>query len=705
MKDTFLSARLVNEDVIRLIIFSSVPYEKFDTVLVKDRHQDLKLTSVKMNSMAGIMIIDYHLPEPLELGHSFALAISSFGIVPLDVNEATTFPGFDEKYTYQGDDLGAAYSKEKTAFALWAPLASSVMLKFRHPDEKRWHYRNMERTEQGVYRLALEGDFEGIEYRYLVTNSETTAESTDPYAKASTPNSESSVVLNFAALKKDFKRESLPILNSYTDAIIYEGSVRDLTIDKHTDIQKKGTFAGLFEKNRHTFGGNPAGFDYILSLGITHLQLLPIYDFKTVDELHPEKSYNWGYDPVQYFVPEGSYASDVLDPKSRIEDLQNLVVAYHEAGIRIVQDVVYNHVYEYLSSPFEKVVPNYFFRRKSNGRMANTSYCGDDVASERPMVRKLIIDACKWWITFYGIDGFRFDLMGILDVETLKEIEAFAKKQDPSFMLYGEGWNMGGEVQTPLGHMDNAKLLPGFAFFNDRFREGVKRFVSMDYSAMDLFKYALISSSMEFGGNKALFLNANQSLNYVECHDNATFFDYVSSSRPSLPLEEKLDLCKMGMAITLLSYGIPFIHAGQEIAQSKFGKDNTYNLPDVYNRFSYRLLDERKEMADYFRSLVAFRKARRFLHDYDVRLLGPMVELSDENGVVIEKIADGNEMAPYKELIFFFNPSDAALSHEFKVDHEIILGTSGVAEGANLSVSSLLLPKHSVMGVCLKAQK
>jgi pullulanase len=705
MKDTFLSARLVSEDVIRLIIFSSVPYEKFDTLLVKDRHQDLKLLPAKMNSMAGIMIIDYHLPSPLELGHSYALAIPSFGIVPLDVNEATSFPGFDEKFTYKGEDLGATYSKEATSFALWAPLASSVMLKYRQSEEKRWHYRAMERTEQGVYRLTLDGEREGTEYRYLVTNSETTAESTDPYAKASTPNSESSVVLDFASLKKDFKRDSLPILNSYTDAIIYEGSVRDLTIDKHSDIQKKGTFAGLFEKNRHTTGGHPAGFDYLVSLGITHLQLLPIYDFKTVDELHPEKNYNWGYDPVQYFVPEGSYASDVADPKSRIEDLQNLVIAYHQAGIRIVQDVVFNHVYEYLSSPFEKVVPNYYFRRKRNGRMANTSYCGDDVASERPMVRKLIVDACKWWISFYGIDGFRFDLMGILDVETLKEIEAYAKKVNPSFMLYGEGWNMGGEVSVPLGHMDNAKLLPGFAFFNDRFREGVKRYVSGDYSAMDLFKYALISSSMEYGGNKPLFLDANQTINYVECHDNATFFDYVSSSRPALPLEDKLELCKMALAVTLLSYGIPFIHAGEEIAQSKFGKDNTYNLPDVYNRFSYRLLDERYAMADYFRSLVAFRKARRFLHDYDERVFGPMVELSDENGVVVERISDGNEMAPYKEITFFYNPSDQNLPHELKTDQEILLGTSGVVEGANLAVSSLLLPKHSVMGVCLKTKK
>lgn len=703
MKNTFVNARLVENDLIRLVIFSSVPYEKFDVTLVEDRKIDTKLLASKMNSTAYTLIADYRLKGELELGHSYALAIPSFGIVPLDVNEATSFPDFDEKYAYDGDDLGAISTEKSTAFALWAPLASSVLLKIHKPNEKRWHYREMKRSERGVFRLELNGDYQGALYHYLVTNSEITADSIDPYAKASTPNGEDSVVVDPSRLEKvDFHQEALPILNGYTDMIIYEANVRDLTIDRHTDIAQKGTYRGLIERGRKTAGGNPAGYDYLKSLGVSHLQLQPIYDFKTVDELNPSASYNWGYDPAQYFVPEGSYSADIHDNFSRLNEVRELVSAFHEAGIRIVMDVVYNHVYEYLSSSFEKIVPNYYFRRKGNGRMANTSYCGDDVASERPMVRKLIVDASKWWIDFYHVDGFRFDLMGILDVNTLKEIAAYALMKNPSFALYGEGWNMGGEVTLPLGNMENAKLLPHFAFFNDKFREGTKRYLARDESAQDLFKYSLLSSSLEYGAEKPRFLSAEQSINYVECHDNATFFDYISSARGNLPLEDRLELSKLAEALVMFSFGIPFFHAGQEIGQSKFGKENSYNLPDVYNKFSYRLLDERKGMYDYFRSLIAFRHKKGFLHVYDPRVIAPMVDLSDEGNLLIVKITDPNEVAPYQEVDFLINPSDNALSHAFKEDRLVLLDTSTITEGFHLALENVLVPKHSLLVVALE---
>ncbi|MCH3910156.1 MAG: type I pullulanase [Bacilli bacterium] len=699
MKDTFLSARLVNEDLIRLVIFSSVPYEKFDAFLIKDRTSESKLSLLKMSSMASVLIADYHLSSPLELGHSYMVAIRDFGRIALDVNEATSFPDFDSKYAYDGDDLGANCTKTRTSFALWAPLASAVLLKFKLPNEGRWHLRNLERTEKGVWRLSLNGDFDGMLYTYLVTNSEITVSTTDPYAKASTPNSKESVVIDFSKLKKRFHKEALPVLSSYSDAIIYEANVRDLSIDKHTDILKKGTYAGLIEPNRKTNDGNPAGFDYVCSLGITHLQLQPIYDFKTVDELNPFSSYNWGYDPVQYFCPEGSFSSDVADPKNRLIEVQEMVDAFNKAGIRIIQDVVYNHVYEYLFSPFEKVVPNYYFRHKANGRMADTSYCGDDVASERKMVHKLIVDACKWWIDFYGIDGFRFDLMGIIDVETLKEIEDYGKKKDPSFMVYGEGWNMGSECHIPLGNMSNYKLLPGYAFFNDKFRENAKRYLSGDLSVSDGLRFAFLGSSMEYAGNHPLFLNTNQSINYVECHDNATFYDYLSSIRGDLDEKERLALSKVALALCLFSFGVPFVHMGQEIAQSKWGKDNTYNLPDVYNRFSYRLLDERKEMYDYFRSLVSFRKKHRFLHLYDPRAIAPMVDLNEIEGAFHVHFSDHNETAPYKEVDFYFNVTDEELTINFPSPRAVVIDTSGALEKPSEPKNELVVPKHSFFGV------
>lgn len=698
MKDTFVVARLVQADLIRLVIFSALPYEKFDTHLITDRLKDEKILPSRIASNPGVMILDYHLKEQLPLGHSYCLSIASYGLIPVDVSEATTFPSFDEKYDYNGDDLGANCTDKGCEFVVWAPLASSVILKVHKAGEKRWHYRIMEREEKGIFRLALSGDYHGAYYHFLVTNSEVTVDATDPYAKASSPNGEDSVAVNFSRLPQvAFHEEALPVLNSYTDAIIYEGSVRDLTIDRHSDIVHKGTFTGLVEKGRKTMGGNPAGIDYIKSLGITHLQLLPIYDFKTVDELHPELSYNWGYDPAQYFCPEGSYSVDVSDPFSRLNEARMMVSAFHNEGIRIVMDVVFNHVYEYLFSSFEKIVPNYYFRRKANGRMANTSYCGDDVASERPMMRKLIVEAAKWWIDFYHVDGFRFDLMGILDVVTLKEISSYALKKNPSFILYGEGWNMGGEVSVPLGTMDNDKLLPEYGFFNDKYREAAKRYLTGDSSSEDAFKYACISSSLEYGSEKARFLNANQSINYVECHDNATFFDFVSSSRNELSSEEKLAICKMGLASVLFSFGIPFIHAGQEIGQSKFGKDNTYNLPDVYNKFSYRLLDERKAMYDYFRSLVSLRKRWRFLHVYDPRVIAPMVDLADDGGLLLIKITDKNEVAPYEEVDFLLNPTSENLTHSFPKEQAVLVDTSGDVSPARTLIQNASVPSHSIL--------
>jgi pullulanase len=698
MKDTFVVARLVQEDLIRLVIFSSLPYEKFDTKLITDRLNEEKILPARIASNPGVMIIDYRLKEPLPLGHSYAFSIPNFGLIPIDVSEATTFPTFDEKYSYSGDDLGANCSEKETMFVLWAPLSSAVILKVHKANEKRWHYRIMEREEHGIFRLTLSGDYQGALYRYLITTSEATSETIDPYAKASTANAQDSVVVDPLRLPEvNFHEEALPILNSYTDAIIYETNIRDMTIDRHSDIEKKGTYRGFFEKGRRTMGGNPAGLDYIKSLGVTHVQLQPIYDFKTVDELHPETTYNWGYDPCQYFVPEGSYSADVGDPFSRLNEVRELVSAYHNEGMRIVMDVVYNHVYEYLTSSFEKVVPNYAFRRKGNGRMANTSYCGDDVASERPMMRKLIVAACKWWIDFYHIDGFRFDLMGILDTVTLKEISAYALKKNPSFILYGEGWNMGGEVALPLGHMDNAKLLPEFGFFNDKFREAAKHYLVGDPSSEEMFKYACISSSMEYGGESARFLNANQSINYVECHDNATFFDFVSSSRNDLSTEEKLEICKMGLAAVLFAFGVPFIHAGQEIGQSKFGKDNTYNLPDVYNKFSYRLLDERRGMYDYARGAIALRKKWRFLHVYDPRVIAPLVDLSDEGTLLRIKISDPNLVAPYDEVDFFINPTGAAQTFAFPNDHLLLLDTAGDASSSEAKLENVLVPRHAVV--------
>ncbi len=665
MKDTLVSAKLISWRLIRVTVFSSLPRIQLKASLYQDQTKRIPLKEGRLNSLTSLFVADYSLEQDLVLGHAYEIRLEGYGAVPLDVNDASLFPDFDERFAYDGEDLGASYLKSVTRFALWAPLSSSCALKWKDKEEDPWQLTPMVRSPKGVYRASLKGDHALARYLYVICNSGVVNEVTDIYAKGSTANGASSVVINPSKFKMDLDKSSLPVLNSATEAIIYEGNVRDLTIDSHSNIVRKGTFLGLCEKGRKTEGGHPAGFDYITSLGITHLQLMPIYDFQTVDELNPKKGYNWGYDPAQYFVPEGSYASVLDDPSSRIRDLKTMVKAYHQAGIRIVMDVVFNHVYAFEGSVFQRTVPNYYFRQIHDGRFASTSGCGDDLASERAMVRKLIVDACAYWIDEYGIDGFRFDLMGIIDCQTLSKIARMAKGKDPSFLLYGEGWNMGGEVALPLGHMGNYAQLPSFGFFNDYFRETIKKLFAGERWVINDAKYCYASSSVDFF-HTPRFLNANQSINYVECHDNATYFDHLSKVRKDWDEGKKLQAIAGVNAFVALSFGVSFFHAGQEIGMSKWGEDNTYNKGDRFNQFSYSLLDERYDMAERFKEIISLRKRLKILHAYDPTYIDWNVDIGEIGPCIKITFLDPSSEENKKKATVYFNCSE--------IDYNIDIG-------------------------------
>lgn len=703
MKDTYVAAKLVGKDQIRIEIFSSLPFEKIDPTLFCDEAAMPKMFPLRVNTLSSLAIADFRTAAPLELGHRYFLNVGQYGLVPLDVNEASFFPGFDDEYTYDGDDLGATYTKKSTTFKLWAPLASRVAVKYRRwGKDTPWQMSQMIRGPKGVYSIEIPGNLELFEYLYIVTNSEITNEATDPYAKASTANGRTSVVVDFGKLKPNFHEEALPILQSPTDAIIYETHVRDFTISKFSNIAHKGKFLGMVERGRKTEGGHPAGFDYLKLLDVSHIQLLPIYDYKTVDETKPDEKYNWGYDPQQYFVPEGSYATDAEDPLCRIRECQQMVASFHEGRLRVVMDVVYNHVYESRWSVFEKIVPHYFFRRRYDGRDAQTSGCGNDLASERPMVRKLIVDACLWWVKTYGIDGFRFDLMGIMDVDTLNEIARRVKAIKPYFLFYGEGWNMGGEVNVPLGHMGNYRVLPDFGFFNDFYRESAKRYFAQDNYAAPDFKFGLVGSCCNFI-HPPKFLSAKQTINYLECHDNQTYFDWLTSRRRDLGEKEKLELVEASNAAVMLSFGIPFFHMGEELGASKWGEENTYNKGDHYNKFSYKLLDERFAMAERFGKLAHFRKYMQSLHVYDARVLEPGVDIFDVGPSIRLCFVDKNLAAPYQTVSFYFNPSDQeAVYHESIPVKAIQASRDLKAEEAN---STVTVPPRTVVVYAAERKK
>ena len=376
-----------------------------------------------------------------------------------------------------------------------------------------------------------------------------------------------------------------------------------------------------------------------------------------------------------------------------------MIEAFHKKGIRINLDVVYNHVYDYLNSSFEKIVPGYYFRKHKNGRMQNTSYCGNDLASEKKMVHKLILDSAKWWIDYYDVDGFRFDLMGIIDVETVKEIAKYGKAKDSSFMVYGEGWNMGCDTNHKLANMDNANLLPEFAFFNDSFRECTKNYIAGDLHAKDSFLYSMFGSSQEWSGRAPKFKYPTQSINYVECHDNRTFYDYLDT-RGISSRKEKDARCKLALAAVAFSFGIPFFHMGEEIGQSKFGNENSYKAGDTVNKFSYALLDLKIMEANFFRDLLAFRQDLLPLKSSDFTKIAPRVDVKEiGGGAILVVLHDEKSFPKFKEISLFINPSKEPINYSFEKEVTLLFTNGGKALATNTKLNNVLIPRESLLVV------
>ena len=707
MKNTIWNAKLIDENLIRVTMFSTLSKPNNTPInLVIDDNEISQLTIIKSTNMPGITVYDLKPAKKIVLGHRYNVVIESFGTVALDVNDMSLNPSFDEEFYYDGDDLGATFTPTYTEFVLWAPLAASVILKVSKDSGDTWSLYEMVREHKGIYRLKLDGNYDGAYYNYIVENSGLSKLTIDPYAKGSTPNGTSSVVINFKKTKVDLEENNVPGFLNYTDAIIYETHVRDFTIDDNTNIKYKGKFLGITEEKRTTVGGNPAGLDYLKLLGVTHVQFLPLYDYKTVDELNPAVKYNWGYDPWQYFVPEGSFASEVENPYSRIIDLKKMVKTLHHHGIRVSIDVVYNHVFDHQFHPFEDVVPNYYFRRGSNGMLSNGSFCGDDVASERKMVSKLIVDACIYWIKEFGIDAYRFDLMGIIDKHTMNKIYREAVKIKPNFMIYGEGWNMPTALDNSVkATMDNALSLPKLSFFNDAFRDITKGatsesefykrgYLTGDLSFIEGFKFVFMGSCINYIYNKK-FLTANQSINYVECHDNGTLYDKIVACGYE---EEKdiLRILKLVNAVILFSFGVPFYHMGQEVGLSKNMHQNTYNKGDKYNKMRWNVVDERFEYVTFLSSLIKYRKTHQFLKEFDSNNIDKNIDIVNlKNNVLKITYFNGTVEGKEKNIVLIINPTNEVFYYSNGKTINLIAGDGGYLENSKLKMKTLMVTPNS----------
>ena len=696
----FIKANLISMNHIDVMVFSNA---QFDNTLAFQLFIDGKRvyspTIVRRTTNKDIYLFRLELKEPFDFSKRYHISLYNFPMQIVDVSNAIDFKEFDNMFKYDGDDLGANYSKEETTFVVWAPLSPSVQLKIENKNHEFDVYQ-MIREEKGIHRITLKGDYKNRLYNYLVENNGVVRETTDVYGKGSAINSTYSAVIDFNEINRklgvvEFENSKLKPVES----IIYEVHVRDFTEDKNTDIVNKGKYLGFVEEGCLTKKKHPAGLDYLTALGITHVQLQPIHDVDNVPEDNPKLRYNWGYDPCNYFALEGAYSTHPEIPNCRIEEFKTMVNKLHEKNIGVIIDVVYNHCYEWLYTCFEKTVPGYYFRKKRDGILSSCSGCGNDIASERPMVRKMIIDSVKYLFEEFDIDGLRFDLMGLLDIETTKQVEVAVRNIKPNAFLYGEGWNMGMQIpESERASADNADKLPGYGFFNDMYRDIIKGptfpdritekgFVNGDINYFFGLEYIMNGSVLDLS-YRHRFDDANQSINYAECHDNNTLFDKLVKSNPEEDEDTIYQRIKLANSLIFLSFGVPFFHMGQEIGQSKLGLDNTYNLLKI-NNMQWDLVDKNYEMVTHFAQHAKLRRECKNIQIGDPELIKDTYKFEKlDNGLVKITVNESNASENYPDLKIFININDRPITVDFDEYQKVLVVNNSKQ---NLTIKTLIL--------------
>ncbi|OPJ64186.1 type I pullulanase [Clostridium oryzae] len=581
---------------------------------------------------------------------------------------------FDDRY-YTEKPLGIHYSKTQTIFKLWSPIAENVDLLIYDSANSVPSKFSMEETKNGVWQIKLSGDYNGFFYNYQVKIQGEENEIIDPYARACSINGIKGAILDFSLSNpKGFSKDSHIPLSNYSDAVLYEINVRDISIHPDSGIEKKGKFLGLCEENTSSSKNILTGLSHIKELGITHVQLMPVFDFsyQSVDEEHPYK-YNWGYDPQNYNIPEGNYSTAPSNPLSRILELKQAVAAFHRNNIGVIMDVVYNHIFKYEYSNLHNLFPHYFFRECENGDISNGSGCGNDIASEHSMVRKFITDSLIYWMEEYHIDGFRFDLMGILDVDTVNYIISQLKSRNSDVIIYGEGWNMGTAIaECKRCSINNNRATKNLGFFNDVIRDSIKGsvfqenekgFVSGKQNLESMIKYCAAGCCITVDDKSPIFDSPTQTINYISCHDNYTLWDKLKISCPGASENNLKAMCKLAYGILLTSQGIPLLHSGCEFCRTKSGISNSYNATDIINRIDWNLKYKNMDLFQYVKGLISIRRghnAFREVSSEDIK--DHLVFLPSPPNTVAYLLKDNGARDSWNDILIIYNSTSETQS-------------------------------------------
>ncbi len=634
--------------------------------------------------------------------------------------EQRTYTRFEEYPTPAEANLWLDYTGEATTFKIWSPTAEEVKLNFYKTGNGGAAFENhiLTADKNGIWSKKIDGDLDGTYYTYQVkANGGWLNETPGIYAQAVGVNGHRAMVLDLESTNPEgWKNDRGPKLNYSNEAIIYELHIRDMTIHPNSGSTMPGKYLGLIEEETRGPEGISTGIDHLKELGITHVHLLPTYDHYSIDETKLDSAqFNWGYDPQNYNVPEGSFSTDPFKAEVRIREFKQMVKTFHDNGIGVILDVVYNHTGKTDESNFNQEVPGYYYRFREDGTYSDAAACGNETASERTMMRKFILESVEYWAKEYHLDGFRFDLMGIHDIVTMNEVAKKLKEVNSNIFVYGEGWTAG---DSPLPEEKRAlkkhmQQMSNVSAFSDDLRDGLKGSVFEDMDTGFVSGKPNMEESLKFGivgsiehpqvdyesvnySNAPWTTNPWQAISYVSCHDNHTVYDKLKISRPEATENEIIAMDKLANAIVLTSQGTAFIHAGAEMLRTKNDEHNSYNLPDTINQIDWNRKITHSDVVAYYKNLIALRKAHpafRMTSGEDVRKNLEFKKV--ESGLLSFELKNNANNDVWKDILVIYNSHINQVPYELEGKWELAVLGDDFDIGKSVD-GRLILPKISM---------
>ena len=655
------------------------------------------------------------------------LAAAPVAIEAQNVVTQTQMEKFSTYPTYDGDDLELAIDRNGYHFCLWSPMADSARVNI----YKHGQGRNLITTflldkdeATGTWRATSTDNLMNRFYTFQIKIGDRWLDETPGvWAKAVGVNGKRAAIIDFAKTNPEgWGDDRGPQVQSITDAVIYEMHHRDFSMHHNSGIVNKGKFVAMLEEGTLSLNDQPTGIDHLKELGITHVHILPSFDYMSVDETQlPSNIYNWGYDPINYNVPDGSYSTNPADPYCRIREMKEMIMALHEAGIGVIMDVVYNHTGITEGSNFELTAPGYYYRQRPDGTYSDASACGNETASDRPQMRNFIVNSVKYWVREYHIDGFRFDLMAIHDTVTMNQAAAAIKEINPSAFIYGEGW-MAGSSPLPIEQQAlkvNVAKMTGIAVFSDDIRDAVKGhysnegdrgFASGKPGNEETVKIGIVASTahpqVDYSkGNNAkapYATSPQQIINYVSCHDDLCLTDKLDISMQGSTEDERINTAKLAQTIVFTSQGTPFMFAGEEIFRSKQRVHNSFRSPDSINAIDWNQKEKYRDLFDYYRNLIAMRKAHPAFRLRTADEVARHIKFDEtkSDNLISYSITGNAGGDTWKEIKLVFNGANEAQTVNIKKDDWTIVAQDGRIDMNGLGTThggSITLPPHTAL--------